>query len=436
MFYVNNVLVNNLASSSIKEEIEKANKKAVEQMMESEPHWVDMGVAEKVIPDLKGMKLLHAGPPITWDRVSGPLKGALIGAVIYEGWADTPEKAERLLATGEVVFEPTHPHRVVGPMAGVVSPSMPVFIFYDPKFGNYAYTNMNEGLGKVLRYGAYGKEVLDRLKWMADVLYPVLKATIEEIRKDGKPGLNFKNIIAQALHMGDECHNRYVAANALLLKEISPYMFSTGIDRKDVIAAYNFIAKNIIFPLNMGMAAAKLMTLAAHGIEYSTIVTVMTRNGTDMGIWVSSLGEEWFTAPAPIPKGVWFPGYSEKDANPDIGDSSITETAGFGGFAMAAAPAIISYVGSTVEFAIENTKRMYEITYTKHKYFTIPYLGFQGTPTGVDIRKVVKTGITPTINTGVAHKEPGIGQVGAGIVQFPIEPFKAALRRFAQKYGI
>ncbi len=425
-----------MTSSSIKEEIEKANTQAVERLMESEPHWVGMDLAGKVITGLKDRMLLHAGPPITWERASGPLRGALIGAVIYEGWASTPEEAEKLLAKGEVVFEPTHPHNVVGPMAGVISPSMPVFIFEDPKYGNKAYSNMNEGLGKVLRYGAYGEEVIKRLKWMDKVLYPVLKATIDEYKKDQGKGLNFKNLIAQALHMGDECHNRYVATNALLLKEIAPYMFNTGIDRKDVLEAYRFIANNIIFPLNMGMASAKVMTLAAHNIKYSTIVTVMTRNGTDMGIWVSGLGNEWFTAPSPIPKGVLFPGFKEEDANPDIGDSSITETAGFGGFAMAAAPAIVSYVGGTAEYAVENTKRMYQITYTRHKYFTIPYLSFQGTPTGVDIRKVVATGITPTINTGISHKEPGIGQVGAGIVTFPMEPFKNALRKFAEKYGI
>jgi len=425
-----------LVQSSIKEEIEKANKKAVENLMSSEPHWVDMDIAEKAIKGLKGMKLLHAGPPVTWERASGPLKGALIGATILEGWANSPKEAEKILAKGEVVLEPTHHYKVVGPMAGVISPSMPVFILKDRKYGNKAYSNLNEGLGKVLRYGAFSNEVIKKLRWMSNVLYPVLKATIEEYKKEHPEGLNFKNLIAQALHMGDECHNRYVATNALFLKEIAPYMFLTHMDRKDVLDSYRFIANNIIFPLNMGMASAKLMTLAAHGIKYSTIVTVMTRNGTDMGIWVSGLGDEWFTAPAPVPKGVWFPGYSEKDANPDIGDSSITETAGFGGFAMAAAPAIVSWVGGSVEFAVENTKRMYEITYTKHKYFTIPYLGFQGTPTGIDIRRVVATGMTPTINTGIAHREPGIGQIGAGVVTFPIEPFKAALRRFAEKYGI
>ena len=423
-------------SSSIKEEIERANKEAVERMMESDPVWVGMDLAKKVIPGMKDNMLIHAGPPVEWERISGPLKGALIGACIYEGWASTPEEAEKLLKKGDVVFEPTHPHNAVGPMAGVISPTMPVFIVYDRKYGNYAYSNMNEGIGKVLRYGAYSKEVIDRLNWMRDVLYPVLKAVIEEIKRDGKDGLEFKPIIAQALHMGDECHNRYVATTTLFLKEIAPYLIRTDLDKKTILEAYAFMAKNPFTTLNLGMASAKAMTMAAHNIKYSTIVTVMTRNGTDTAIWVSGLGNEWFTAPAPIPKGVWFPGYSEKDANPDIGDSAITETAGFGGFAMAAAPAIVSWVGGTVEFAVENTKKMYQITYTKHKYFTIPYLGFQGTPTGVDVRKVVATGITPTINTGIAHKEPGIGQIGAGIVTFPIEHFKKALKRFAEVYGI
>ena len=429
-------MVPSFSKSSIKEEIEKANKQAVERMMEAEPYWVGMDLAKNVIPGMKDHMLLHAGPPVTWERASGPLRGALIGAVLYEGWASTPEEAEKLLRKGEVIFEPTHHHSAVGPMAGVISPTMPVFIVYDKKYGNYAYSNMNEGIGKVLRYGAYDKEVLDRLKWMKDVLYPVLKAVIEDIKKDRGEGLNFKSLIAQALHMGDECHNRYVATTTLFLKEIAPYLIKSDLDKKMILEAYEFMAKNPFTTLNLGMASAKVMTLAAHNIKYSTIVTVLTRNGTDTGIWVSGLGNEWFTAPAPIPKGVWFPGYSEKDANPDIGDSAITETAGFGGFAMAAAPAIVSWVGGTVEFAVENTKRMYQITYAEHKYFTIPYLGFRGTPTGIDIRKVVATGITPTINTGIAHKKPGIGQIGAGIVTFPMEPFKEALKRFAEKYGI
>jgi len=422
---------------SIKEEVEKANRDAVERMMESEPYWIDMDLAIKAIPGMRDYMLLHAGPPITYERASGPLKGALIGAAIYEGWASSPEEADRMLRRGEIVIEPAHHLSSVGPMAGVISPRMPVYIVRDRRNPErYAYSNMNEGIGRVLRYGVYDRDVIDRLRWMERVLYPVLREAIRAMRRDGREGLDIKSLIAQAIHMGDDCHNRLVAATTLFIKEMAPYIFSTDFERSLVREAYSFIYGNPFTTLNIVMAGAKVMTMAAHGIRYSTIVTVMARNGTEFGIRVSGLGDEWFTAPAPIPKGVWFPGYSERDANPDIGDSAITETAGFGGFAMAAAPAIVSWVGGSVEFAVENTKRMYQITYAKHRYFTIPYLEMQGTPTGIDVRKVVATGITPTINTGIAHREPNKGQIGAGIVTMPIEPFKTALRRFADVYGL
>ncbi|MEM3398613.1 MAG: DUF1116 domain-containing protein [Nitrososphaerota archaeon] len=421
--------------SSVKDEIEKANKEAVERMMDSEPVWVDVGIAKEKIPEMKDYLLLHAGPPITWEKASGPMRGAILGAILYEGWADTPEEAEKLVTSGQVVLEPTHIHNAVGPMAGIISPRMPVYEVYDKKYGNKTYSNFNEGIGKVLRYGAYSKEVIDRLKWIESTVAPILQATIREIVKD-RGGISLKSIIAQALQMGDDCHNRYNAATSLLLKEVTPYMIDSGFDKQTIREVYSFLSGNNFTTLNLGMAAAKAMTLAAHKIKYSTIVTVMSRNGTETGIWVSGLGNRWFTAAAPIPKGVWFPGFSESDANPDLGDSSITETAGFGGFAMAAAPAIVSWVGGTVQTAIEITNKMYEITYAKHRYFQIPYLNFQGTPTGVDIRKVLKTGIVPTINTGIAHKEAGIGQIGAGIVSFPFEVFKKAFEAFIQEYEI
>jgi hypothetical protein len=421
--------------SQAKDEIEKANEQAVEKMMESDPVWVDMGLARKVIPGMKEKMLLHAGPPIEWDRMSGPMKGAVMGASMYEGWAHGEAEAEKLAKSGQITFVPNHHHNAAGPMAGIVSPNMPVYVVHDRKYGNETYSNLNEGIGKVLRYGAYSSEVIQRLTWMRDTLATTLEATIKEIKKE-KDGLAMKPIIIQALTMGDDCHNRYNAATPLFLKEITPYMMQAGLDKKMMIDSFNFMAQNNFTLLNLGMASGKAMALAAHNIKYSTIVTVLTRNGTDAGIWVSGLGNEWFTAPAPVPKGVWFPGYSQKDANQDLGDSAITETAGYGGFAMATAPGIVSWVGGSVAYAIENTQKMYEITQTKHKYFIIPFLDFQGTPTGVDVRKVVRTGITPTINTGIAHKEAGIGQVGAGIVSFPLDMFKQALKSYAQRYGI
>ena len=403
--------------------------------MESDPVWEGVGIARKIIPRMKDFMLLHAGPPIEWPRMSGPMKGAVMGAIMYEGWAKDEREASKIAESGKIIFEPNHLHSCVAPMAGIISPNMPVLILRDRKFDSSTFSNLNEGLGKVLRYGAYSSEVIRRLTWIRDTLSQTLEGAISELKKN-KTGLAIKPIIAQALTMGDECHNRLNAATSLVLREITPYMLSATVDRKSLAESYDFINQNNFTALNLVMAAAKAMTLAAHNIDHSTIVTALTRNGTDAAIWVSGLDEEWFLAPAPVPKGVWFPGYSEIDANPDIGDSAITETAGFGGFAMAAAPSIVSWVGGSVAYAIENTQKMYEITQTKNSNFLIPFLDSQGTPTGIDIRKVVRTGITPTINTGIAHKNPGVGQIGAGLVTFPIELFKAALKRYAQRYSI
>ena len=416
-----------------REEVEEANQKAVERMMDSEPTWVDVGPASKKM-GLKGKTLLHAGPPLRWEDASGPMKGAIIGAAIYEGWAESERQATRLAEEGEVKLDCDHHHNAAGPMAGVISPSMPVYELEDRKFGNMTYSNMNEGIGKVLRYGAYGKEVLDRLHWMSEAFAPVLKATVRRMVKAGA-GLPVKPMIAQALTMGDDCHNRYVATTSLFAKQIAPHLVRTGFDARTLSEVSRFIDGNNFTTLNIGMAAGKAMTLAGHGIKHSTLVTVMSRNGTDAGIWVSSLGDKWFTAKAPVPKGLWFPGFNEADANPDLGDSSITETAGYGGFAMAAAPAIVSWVGGSVQGALEVTERMYEITQAQHRHFLIPFLNFKGTPVGIDIRKVLKTGITPTINTGIAHREAGVGQVGAGTVSFPIQVFKDAFEAFVDKYG-
>lgn len=415
-----------------REEVEEANQKAVERMMDSEPTWVDIAPASRKM-GLRGKILLHAGPPLKWEDASGPMRGAIIGATIYEGWAETERQAAKMAEEGEVRLDCDHHHNAVGPMAGVISPSMPVYELEDRKFGTRTYSNMNEGIGKVLRYGAYSSEVLARLRWMSDTLAPVLRATVRRMKTGG--GLALKPLIAQALTMGDDCHNRYVATTSLFAKQIAPYIARTGFDGKTLSEVSRFIDGNNFTTLNMGMAAGKAMTLAGHGVRYSTVVTVMSRNGTDAGIWVSSLGDRWFTTRAPVPKGLWFPGFTEADANPDLGDSSITETAGYGGFAMAAAPAIVSWVGGSVQGALDITNRMYEITQAQHRHFLIPFLDFKGTPVGIDLRRVLKTGVTPTINTGIAHREAGVGQVGAGTVSFPMQVFKDAFAAYVDKYG-
>ena len=412
-------------------DIDNANAAAVKRMIEARPVLTGLGRALDLIPGMHEDLLLHAGPPIAWANASGPLRGALIGALIFEGRADDEEEAAALIESGHVILAPCHHHSAVRPMAGVISPSMAVYIVENRTHGNRAFSNLNEGYGKVLRYGAYSEEVQDRLRWMHEVMAPVLATAIE-----ASGGLDVRALLAEALHMGDEGHNRNKAGSIIYTKHLAPYIAQAASEPAAAAAIIQALGDNALSVLNPVMAACKAMADAAHGVEGSTLVTTMARNGTEFGIRVSGLGERWFTAPCPQPVGLYFPGFSAEDGNPDIGDSTITETAGLGAFAMAAAPAIVTFVSGTPQDALNATLEMYEITAAEHASFTIPQLDFRGTPVGIDLRAVVETGITPRVNTGIAHKEAGVGQIGAGLVRPPLEIFTEALIAFADEYGL
>jgi hypothetical protein len=412
--------------------IDQANRTAIERMTASRPILREVATARDVIPGLDAGLLLHAGPPIEWERASGPLRGAVIGALLFEGGARDEAGAVALIERGEVRLEPCHHHGAVGPMAGVISPSMRVYVVEDATHGHRTFSNLNEGYGKVLRYGAYSEEVLTRLRWMNDFLGAVLEEALERM----PDGIDLRALVAEALHMGDEGHNRNKAGTLLFLKLLAPAIAKVSPARAIHEEVLSFLGDNPLSVLNPVMATCKAMADAAHGVEGSTIVSTMARNGTDFGIRVSGLGDRWFTGPAQVPDGLYFPGFSAADANPDIGDSTITETAGIGAFAMAAAPAIVSFIGGTPRDATNATLEMYEITAAEHPHFTIPSLGFRGTPVGIDLRKVVELGITPRVNTGIAHRQAGVGQVGAGLVRPPLEVFEAALIAFAEHYEI
>lgn len=407
-------------------EVESANRTAHDRFLAAQPVLTGVEQARQAIPHLGERTLLHAGPPIPWSRMCGPMQGAIIGAILYEGWARDHESARQLAGGGEIDFAPCHHFGVVGPMSGVISPFMPVWIVRNQEHGNISFSNLNEGLGKVLRFGANDASVLERLKWMESVLGPALNAALRQLG-----GLELRPIIAQALHMGDECHNRNAAASSLLFKKLTPALLKTDCAAGDIARVLEFIAGNDHFFLNISMACCKAMLDAAHGVEHSTLVTAMARNGVEFGIRVSGAGDTWFTAPAPLVEGLLFPGYSQADAAPDLGDSAITETAGIGGFAMGAAPAIVQFVGGTPQDAIAYTREMYHITLGVNGGFTLPPLNFNASPSGIDARKVVDTGIAPVINTGIAHKEAGVGQVGAGITRAPLDCFTQAIRALA-----
>lgn len=415
---------------SKREDIIKANEKVVEIMMNSHPILVDVDKAINVIPGMEKNMILHSGPPIEWERMAGPMKGAIIGALIYEELAKDEEEAIKLAASGEIKFAPCNEHSTVGPMAGIVSPSMPVHVIYNKTYGNYSYCTINEGLGKVLRYGAFNEEVIQRLKWLGEEFAPTMKKALSLV----EGGIDVKSLISQAVHMGDECHNRNKASTSLFFREITPYIIDADVDQDVKNRVLGFMKENDHYFLNLSMPACKAATDAAHGVENSTVVTTMARNGVDFGIRVSGLGkDQWFTGPANMIKGLMFPGFKEEDANPDIGDSAITETMGIGGFSMASAPAIIQFVGGTVEDALGYSEQMYEITVGENTNYSIPNLDFRGSAIGIDIIKVMEKGILPIINTGMAHKVAGIGQVGAGLVNPPMECFKKAIIEFNNK---
>jgi hypothetical protein len=407
-------------------DIDQANEEVCGRIKQARPVLVGMGIARQVIPGMHDRLILHAGPPISWERMCGPQRGAVMGALIYEGIARDEQEAARIAASGDIEFAPCHHHHAVGPMAGVVSPSMPVFIVENKTFGNRAFCTQNEGLGKVLRYGGMGPEVYRRLKWMETDLYPALDRALQVLPE----GIDLKSLIAQALHMGDEGHNRNRAGTSLFLRAIGPALARTNRDNEVLARVIEFIDGNDHFFLNLSMPAGKAALEPAEGVAGSSILTVMARNGTDFGIKMAGLPDRWFTAPAGRVEGLYFPGFTEADANPDIGDSTITETAGYGGFAMAAAPAITQFVGGTPQLAVEATLEMYEITFTEHEGFTIPTLNFRGTPLGIDVRRVAETGILPRLNTGIAHKQPGVGMVGAGVLRAPEKCFRDAFEAF------
>ena len=412
--------------------IENANKEAVRRMLAAEPLLVDVVPAGDIVPDLHDQMILHAGPPIEWCRMCGPMQGAIAGIAVFEGWAKDLKQAATAAAAGHFSFDANHHHDAVGPMTGMTTASQPVLVVENQKTGNQSYCTINEGLGKVMRFGGNDAEVLNRLAWIRDTLGPALGSALRDLG-----GIQLKPLIARGLSMGDEMHQRNVACSGLFLRAVAAAITKTNSDTRKISEVLDFISANDQFHLNIAMAMGKAIMDPVSHIEGSSIVTAMSRNGTDFGIRVSGTGNEWFTAPVEMPEGLYFAGYSEVDANPDMGDSTIIETIGLGGFAMGASPAVAGFVGAgAASEAAQYTRSMGEICASENPEWTIPALDYLGVPTGIDIRLVVDSGITPTINTGIAHRQPGIGQVGAGVVRAPMACFEKALQRLAEKLGI
>ena len=412
--------------------IEEANQKAIDRMVAGDPVLVDVIPAARAIPALKDRMILHAGPPIEWSRMCGPMRGAIMGIAVFEGWADDLAEAGSMAAAGEFEFHPNHHFDAVGPMTGMTTISQPLIVVENTTYGNRAYCAINEGLGKVMRFGGNDAEVLERLCWLRDDFGPSLGRALRHM-----DGLPLKSLVARGLTMGDEMHQRNVACSGLTLRALSPVLVATSNTNEALAKALAFMGDNDQFFLNIAMAMGKSIMDPVRDIEGASVVTAMCRNGTDFGIRVSGTGDTWFTSPVEMPEGLYFPGFTEKDANPDMGDSTIVETIGLGGFAMGAAPAVAGFVGAgAASEAGHYTRTMSEIAIAENPEWTIPSMDYLGVPMGIDIRLVVETGLAPTINTGIAHREPGVGQVGAGVVRAPMACFEKALLALAASLGV
>lgn len=414
-------------------DIDAANHSVIARVVSSQPVIKDVARAKTVIPELNaGKVILHAGPPIAYREMPDPMQGSCVGAVLFEEWAKDEDSARALLESGEVKFTPCHHVNAVGPMGGITTANMPVFVVENEDGGNRAYCTMNEGIGKVLRFGAYSEEVVNRLRWMRDVLGPVLGQAIRSLDR----GLSVNPMLAKAVAMGDEFHQRNIAASLVFLKELAPVITGLDIKEKDRYDVIKFLSDTDQFFLNIMMAAGKAVMDSARTVTEGTVVTAMCRNGKDFGIRIAGMGDQWFTGPVNTPKGLYFTGYDSEDACPDMGDSAITETFGVGGMAMIAAPAVTRFVGAGgYEDALRTSTEMTEITIDRNPNFIIPNWNFQGICLGIDARLVVEKGIVPVINTGIAHKTAGFGQIGAGTVRPPMECFEKAVAAYAKKLG-
>jgi hypothetical protein len=408
-----------------RELIDRANGEAFARLTGGEAFLVDCRPAREAL-GLPEHLILHAGPPIAWAEMCEPMQAAVLCAVQYEGWAPNDEAASGLIASQKVQLSPCHHWGAVGPMTGIITASMPVFVVENRVYGNRAYATINEGLGKVLRFGANDASVVARLQWLAAEAGLLLGAAL---RASG--GIDIRRLMAQALRMGDEMHQRNIAASSLLTRALIPHLAHVASDPRRLTRVAEFLAGNDQFFLNLAMAAGKALTDPATGVEHSTLVTTMARNGTTFGIRVSGHGQRWFTAPVNLPTGLYFPGFEAGDANPDMGDSAIVETIGLGGCAMAASPAAARFVGAGgMAEALRVTAEIRDICVGEHPHFRIPILDEQGTPVGIDVRSVIETGITPLINTGIAGRKAGTGQIGAGVVRAPFACFARALEAF------
>jgi hypothetical protein len=409
---------------------ERANAEALERLWAAEPVLVDVQPAGEVVPGMTPDTVLTSGAPLAWDDYFGGQRSGIIGGALYEGLAADAEEAEAKIRGGEIRLATCHEHGCVGSLAGIYTASMPVFVVENRVGGNRAFCNLFEGPSPArLNYGVYNETVRESLRFIGDVVGPLLGEAVR-----AADGIELRPIVRRALHMGDELHSRNTAATLLFTRDLFPALLDLAGARPDEVRrTLEYLGSSDYFFLRLSMASAKVTADAAHGVEGSSLVSAMTFSCRDFAVRVSGLGDTWFTAPLEPVEAKLFDGFTEEDIEFMGGESVINETVGLGGFAQAAAFPLQAYQGGSAERMVAANLEMYGITLGEHPEFKIPYLGFRGVPTGIDIHRVVETGIRPAMNIGVAGR--GGGQIGAGVLRAPLACFEAAVEAYGRRYS-
>jgi hypothetical protein len=400
--------------------VDAANAEVVRRLDEGVPALTGVEAASAALPGLGERTVLHCGPPIAWEEMCDPLRRSVRAAVVVEGWASEPAGVDLLVERGEVRLEPANHHRVVVPMATAIGPSSPLQVVENPQGGTRAFSPVNQGPGEAPWFGMDTPAAIKRLRLVRDVIGPVLA---EVVRRGGP--VDLASLAGQGVQMGDDVHIRVQATTNLLIRQLLPHL--AAVEGPQRVTVADFLSRNHLFVLNLAMAAARSLTEWAAQVEGSSVVTSMARNGTTFGIRLAGC-DRWFTAPAPaIGHALYHAGHGPEAGAPDIGDSAVLELVGLGGAAAAGSPSVAAFLGGTMADALAATEAMDRICAGRSTRFRLPPAGFRGTPIGVDVRRVVETGVTPHITTGILHASAGVGQIGAGVAVAPTSCFLDAL---------
>jgi hypothetical protein len=401
--------------------IDEANREVVRRMNEGVPLLTGVASAGSVIPGMTDRTVLHCGPAIAWADMCDPLQRSVKAAIVAEGWCADVAAAAAMLAAGDVRLAPANEHATVVPMATAIGPSAPVYVVHMKAGGTTAFSSINQGSGQVAWFGVDSPEAIERLRFVRDVVGPVLAGALAS-----KGSTDVFSLAAQGVPMGDDVHMRVQATTNLFLRDLLPHLVSST--HSGAEAAATFLSGNHLMFLNLAMAAAKSLVMWAGEVPNSSIITTMSRNGTTYGIRLPGRDDEWFiTESPPIQQALYYPGQGPETSANDIGDSAVLELIGLGGPAAANSPAVAGFLGGRMSHAIAATRKMQRICVGESSRFRLPILDNVGTPVGIDLRLVVESGITPAVNTGIVHVSAGTGQVGAGVATAPLACFVEAL---------